>query len=143
MDFTSWLWLPLFVFMRTRNSCWSFYENVFYSVWSAAIDALTAFVRCFLSPKSVNYGILLQPVLVYLSRYYIFQLYLCLISPKYLLGTFVQFADYLFLNYAFEQCIITHIIYSCQRPSWDKSCPGCARHKDTCYVSVTLWSYGL
>ncbi|KNA19796.1 hypothetical protein SOVF_058220 [Spinacia oleracea] len=36
-------------------------------VWSAAIDALTAFVRCFLSPKSVNYGILLQPVLVYLS----------------------------------------------------------------------------
>ncbi|XP_021759988.1 protein SWEETIE-like isoform X1 [Chenopodium quinoa] len=36
-------------------------------VWSAAIDALTAFVRCFLSPKAVNYGILLQPVLVYLS----------------------------------------------------------------------------
>ncbi|CAO2817215.1 unnamed protein product [Amaranthus hypochondriacus] len=36
-------------------------------VWSAAIDALTAFIKCFLSPKAVNYGILLQPVLVYLS----------------------------------------------------------------------------
>ncbi|KAK9272135.1 hypothetical protein L1049_002505 [Liquidambar formosana] len=37
-------------------------------VWSAAIDALTAFVRCFISSNAVNVGILLQPVLVYLSR---------------------------------------------------------------------------
>ncbi|XP_059452821.1 protein SWEETIE isoform X2 [Corylus avellana] len=36
-------------------------------VWSAAVDALTAFVRCFVSPNAVNSGILLQPVLVYLS----------------------------------------------------------------------------
>ncbi|XP_044468488.1 protein SWEETIE isoform X3 [Mangifera indica] len=35
---------------------------------STAIDALTAFVRCFISPGTVNSGILLQPVLVYLSR---------------------------------------------------------------------------
>ena len=39
------------------------------SVWSAAVDALTAFIRCFISPNAVNSGILIQPVLVYLSRY--------------------------------------------------------------------------
>ncbi|PSR87811.1 HEAT repeat-containing protein isoform 1 [Actinidia chinensis var. chinensis] len=37
-------------------------------VWSAAIDALTAFIRCFVSPNAGNKGILLQPVLLYLSR---------------------------------------------------------------------------
>ncbi|CAN6577655.1 unnamed protein product [Malus baccata var. baccata] len=37
-------------------------------MWSAAVDALTAFLRCFLSPNDGNNGILLQPVLVYLSR---------------------------------------------------------------------------
>ncbi|KAK7269008.1 hypothetical protein RIF29_21723 [Crotalaria pallida] len=37
-------------------------------VWSAAIHALTAFIRCFISPDLVNDGILLQPVLMYLSR---------------------------------------------------------------------------
>ncbi|KAG6716276.1 hypothetical protein I3842_04G041200 [Carya illinoinensis] len=36
-------------------------------VWSAAVDALTAFVRCFVTPNAANSGILLQPVLVYLS----------------------------------------------------------------------------
>jgi hypothetical protein len=41
----------------------------FCSVCSAAVDALTAFVRCFISPIAVNSGILIQPVLVYLSRY--------------------------------------------------------------------------
>ncbi|KAJ4961466.1 hypothetical protein NE237_021376 [Protea cynaroides] len=39
------------------------------SVWAAAVDALTAFIRCFVSPNvSVNDGVLLQPVVVYLSR---------------------------------------------------------------------------
>ncbi|XP_042482269.1 protein SWEETIE [Macadamia integrifolia] len=39
------------------------------SVWAAAVDALTAFIRCFVSPNvSVNNGVLLQPVVVYLSR---------------------------------------------------------------------------
>ncbi|KAL0449995.1 UNVERIFIED_CONTAM: protein SWEETIE [Sesamum latifolium] len=37
-------------------------------VWSAAIDALTSYVKCFVSPDSVNRGILLQPVLFYLNR---------------------------------------------------------------------------
>ncbi|XP_048328605.2 protein SWEETIE isoform X2 [Ziziphus jujuba] len=37
-------------------------------MWSAAVDALTAFIRCFITPNSVNNGIFLQPVLVYLSR---------------------------------------------------------------------------
>ncbi|XP_024037767.1 protein SWEETIE isoform X2 [Citrus clementina] len=37
-------------------------------VLSTAVDALTAFVRCFLSPDAANSGILLQPVMVYLSR---------------------------------------------------------------------------
>ncbi|CAH9132426.1 unnamed protein product [Cuscuta epithymum] len=37
-------------------------------VWSAAMDALTVFVKCFLSPHDVNKGILLQPVQLYLSR---------------------------------------------------------------------------
>ncbi|XP_057950084.1 protein SWEETIE isoform X2 [Malania oleifera] len=37
-------------------------------VWSAAIDALAAFVRCFVLPDTASYGILLQPVVVYLSR---------------------------------------------------------------------------
>ncbi|XAR51547.1 hypothetical protein NMG60_11006202 [Bertholletia excelsa] len=37
-------------------------------VWSAAIDALTAFIRCFVCPNAVNKGVLLQPVLLYLSR---------------------------------------------------------------------------
>ncbi|GMY24387.1 protein SWEETIE isoform X4 [Fagus crenata] len=36
-------------------------------VWSAAVDALTAFVRFFISPNAANSRILLQPVLVYLS----------------------------------------------------------------------------
>ncbi|XP_052195097.1 protein SWEETIE isoform X2 [Diospyros lotus] len=37
-------------------------------VWSAAIDAITAFIRCFVCPEADNKGILLQPVLLYLSR---------------------------------------------------------------------------
>ncbi|KAK9943992.1 hypothetical protein M0R45_009578 [Rubus argutus] len=37
-------------------------------MWSAAIDALTSFLRCFLSHDAVNNGIFLHPVLVYLSR---------------------------------------------------------------------------
>ncbi|XP_076960722.1 protein SWEETIE-like [Bidens hawaiensis] len=37
-------------------------------VWSAAVDALIAFIRCFVFPDAVNKGILLQPVLLYLSR---------------------------------------------------------------------------
>ncbi|WVZ04946.1 hypothetical protein V8G54_018292 [Vigna mungo] len=36
-------------------------------VWSAAIHALTAFIKCFISSNSINSGVLLQPVLVYLS----------------------------------------------------------------------------
>ncbi|KAK7304321.1 hypothetical protein VNO77_45189 [Canavalia gladiata] len=36
-------------------------------VWSAAVHALTAFIKCFASPNVVNDGVLLQPVLVYLS----------------------------------------------------------------------------
>ncbi|KAK7374934.1 hypothetical protein VNO80_08377 [Phaseolus coccineus] len=36
-------------------------------VWSAAVHALTAFIKCFISPNLVNGGVLLQPVLVYLS----------------------------------------------------------------------------
>ncbi|XP_061348491.1 protein SWEETIE-like isoform X3 [Gastrolobium bilobum] len=36
-------------------------------VWSAAVHALTAFIKCFISPNVVNDGVLLQPVLVYLS----------------------------------------------------------------------------
>ncbi|XP_027350855.1 protein SWEETIE [Abrus precatorius] len=35
-------------------------------VWSAAVHALTAFIKCFISPNVLN-GVLLQPVLVYLS----------------------------------------------------------------------------
>ena len=45
----------------------------FCSVWSASFDALTSFVRCFISSNSVNNGILLQPVMVYLSRYSYYQ----------------------------------------------------------------------
>ncbi|EOY04218.1 HEAT repeat-containing protein, putative isoform 1 [Theobroma cacao] len=37
-------------------------------VWSAAIDALTSFVRCFVSSNSTISGILLQPVILYLNR---------------------------------------------------------------------------
>ncbi|PON93486.1 Coatomer beta subunit [Trema orientale] len=37
-------------------------------MWSAAVDALTSFLKCFVSPNSVDSGILLQPVLLYLSR---------------------------------------------------------------------------
>ncbi|CAI0547649.1 unnamed protein product [Linum tenue] len=36
-------------------------------VWSAAVDALAAFVRCFITSSSVDNSIMLQPVLVYLS----------------------------------------------------------------------------
>ncbi|GLT41167.1 hypothetical protein SLA2020_152510 [Shorea laevis] len=38
------------------------------SVWSAAVDALTSFIRCYVSSNSANAGILLQPVIYYLSR---------------------------------------------------------------------------
>ncbi|XP_022772079.1 protein SWEETIE isoform X3 [Durio zibethinus] len=37
-------------------------------VWSAAIDALTSFVRCFVSSNLTTSGILLQPVMLYLNR---------------------------------------------------------------------------
>ncbi|KAF9625554.1 hypothetical protein IFM89_024327 [Coptis chinensis] len=39
-------------------------------VWSAAVDALTSFIKCFIFPNMVDFnnGILLQPVLVYLGR---------------------------------------------------------------------------
>ncbi|XP_058736234.1 protein SWEETIE-like isoform X1 [Vicia villosa] len=36
-------------------------------VWSAAVHALTAFIKCFISPDVMNDGVLLQPVLVYLN----------------------------------------------------------------------------
>ncbi|KAL0343339.1 UNVERIFIED_CONTAM: protein SWEETIE [Sesamum angustifolium] len=42
--------------------------QIFDNVWSAAIDALTSYVKCFVSPDPVNRGILLQPVLFYLNR---------------------------------------------------------------------------
>ncbi|XP_049385527.1 protein SWEETIE isoform X1 [Solanum stenotomum] len=38
------------------------------SVWSAAVDALTAFIKSFVSSGAMNKGILLEPVLLYLSR---------------------------------------------------------------------------
>ncbi|KAA3458387.1 HEAT repeat-containing protein 5B isoform X2 [Gossypium australe] len=38
------------------------------SVWSAAIDALTSFIRCFVSSNLAVSGILLQPVMLYLNR---------------------------------------------------------------------------
>ncbi|KAM3285916.1 protein SWEETIE isoform X1 [Capsicum chacoense] len=38
------------------------------SVLSAAVDALTAFIKSFVSSGAVNKGILLEPVLLYLSR---------------------------------------------------------------------------
>ncbi|PPR92045.1 hypothetical protein GOBAR_AA28636 [Gossypium barbadense] len=37
-------------------------------VWSAAIDALTSFIRCFVSSNLAASGILLQPVMLYLNR---------------------------------------------------------------------------
>ncbi|CAA0839600.1 HEAT repeat-containing protein, partial [Striga hermonthica] len=37
-------------------------------VWSAAVDALTSYVKCFISSDPVNRRILLQPVLLYLNR---------------------------------------------------------------------------
>ncbi|XP_057993388.1 protein SWEETIE isoform X1 [Hevea brasiliensis] len=37
------------------------------SVWSSAVHALTAFIKCFISPSAVNNGVLLQPVMVYLN----------------------------------------------------------------------------
>ncbi|KAK4346804.1 hypothetical protein RND71_033143 [Anisodus tanguticus] len=40
----------------------------FLSVWSAAVDALTAFIKSFVSSGAVNKGILLEPILLYLSR---------------------------------------------------------------------------
>ncbi|RHN44030.1 hypothetical protein MtrunA17_Chr7g0214901 [Medicago truncatula] len=36
-------------------------------VWSAAVHALTAFIKCFISSDVKNDGVLLQPVLVYLN----------------------------------------------------------------------------
>lgn len=54
----------------------------FCSVWSAAVDALTSFVRCFISPNATNNGILLQPVMVYLSRYSYYQSFFTL-HPAY------------------------------------------------------------
>ncbi|WCJ25388.1 HEAT repeat-containing protein [Euphorbia peplus] len=36
-------------------------------LWSAAVDALTAFIKCFMSPSSVDDKVLLQPVIVYLN----------------------------------------------------------------------------
>ncbi|KAK9742494.1 hypothetical protein RND81_03G176900 [Saponaria officinalis] len=61
------LWAPLF----SGNPEQEVHKNGDWSpklhVWSAAVEALTAFIRCFVSPQAVNSGILLQPVLVYLS----------------------------------------------------------------------------
>ncbi|EPS72441.1 hypothetical protein M569_02317, partial [Genlisea aurea] len=37
-------------------------------LWSAAVDALTSYTKCFVSSDSQNRKILLQPVLLYLSR---------------------------------------------------------------------------
>ncbi|XP_073155187.1 protein SWEETIE isoform X2 [Henckelia pumila] len=37
-------------------------------MWSAAMDALTSFIKCFVSSDAINRRILLQPVLLYLNR---------------------------------------------------------------------------
>lgn len=60
------LWAPLF----NKNLDISQREDLSPSicVWSAAIEALTAFIKCFVSSDGVNKGILLEPVLLYLSR---------------------------------------------------------------------------
>lgn len=60
------LWAPLF----NKNLDISQREDLSPSicVWSAAIEALTAFIKCFVSSDDVNKGILLEPVLLYLSR---------------------------------------------------------------------------
>ncbi|KAH9602675.1 hypothetical protein KSS87_010209 [Heliosperma pusillum] len=61
------LWAPLFSGNPELEVHKSGDWTPLISVWSAAVDALTAFVRCFVSSQFVNSGILLQPVLVYLS----------------------------------------------------------------------------
>ncbi|KAK3425934.1 hypothetical protein EUGRSUZ_F02484 [Eucalyptus grandis] len=61
------LWAPTFSRNQNREFTQSANLIALMSVWEAAIDALTAFVKCFASHNAVNNGILLQPVLVYLS----------------------------------------------------------------------------
>jgi len=68
--------------------CHSLFPLVSCSVWSAAVHALTAFIKCFISPNFVNGGVLLQPVLVYLSRYN-FLVYLLLFIHGYESVTFI------------------------------------------------------
>ncbi|XP_056162820.1 protein SWEETIE isoform X2 [Syzygium oleosum] len=62
------LWAPTFTGNQDREFAQNANLIALMSVWEAAIDALAAFVKCFASPDAVNNGILLQPVLVYLSR---------------------------------------------------------------------------
>lgn len=57
------------IFINKFISQLRFAYVIFFSVWSAAVDALIAFIRCFVFQDAVNRGILLQPVLLYLSRY--------------------------------------------------------------------------
>ncbi|CAM8906100.1 unnamed protein product [Rhodiola kirilowii] len=62
------LWAPLFG--SNQESGLKTAEDLLprVNVFSAAIDALTSFVRCFFHPNAANTGVLLQPVLFYLSR---------------------------------------------------------------------------
>ncbi|KAE8673127.1 hypothetical protein F3Y22_tig00111810pilonHSYRG00059 [Hibiscus syriacus] len=43
-------------------------SSSFSSVWSAAVDAITSFIRCYISSNLTISGVLLQPVMLYLNR---------------------------------------------------------------------------
>ncbi|EEF45628.1 conserved hypothetical protein [Ricinus communis] len=61
------LWAPLFGGIPEQEIKQTGDLTARICVWSAAVDALTTFIKCFISPNSVNNGILLQPVMVYLN----------------------------------------------------------------------------
>lgn len=61
------LWAPLFTGNADIELANSEDLTSKLCVWSSSIDALTTFVRCFISRQAMKNGILLQPVLMYLS----------------------------------------------------------------------------
>jgi hypothetical protein len=93
---------------------------VFCSVWSAAVHALTAFIKCFISSDVQNDRVLLQPVLVYLNRYLCYFIYGCNFIWQLIVIP----------NLCWKQCFIIHICIKSQGTSICEASSGHFHHQN-------------
>ncbi|XP_043809967.1 protein SWEETIE isoform X3 [Manihot esculenta] len=104
-------------------------------VWSSAVDALTAFIKCFISPGALNNGILLQPVMVYLSSALSYILWLQSKEPTNIKPAFDIFIIRTLIAY---QSIPDPMLYKSDHPKIIELCTVPYRDASRCEESSCL-----